>query len=196
MTEMARQACFCEKRENLWGLYPGVAKNVVDDEGRGRITVVFDWIERDYQSEPAHVAQIYAGGSYGAVWIPEEGDQVVVAFLNGQLKNPVVLGSIYSKKNHPLKARSKTADPKLLQTKGGNYLLMEDMDGKRVELADKDAKHKVVLDTEARSVTIESSGDVTIEAKAQGNLTLKAGGSITIEAGGTVTVSGTTINLN
>ena len=191
---MGQQTCFGETRENLWGLYPGIAKNVLDPDGRGRITVTFDWIAEGYESELAHVAQIYAGADHGAVWTPEEGDQVVVSFLNGQLSNPVVLGSIYNKKNMPLQTRTQQGDPKLFQTKGGHYLLMEDGQGKRIELSDTDGANQVIIDTEANSITVRATQDVTVEAG--GNLTLSAGGSIDITASGAITVSGSTISLN
>lgn len=194
MTSMSGQTCFGETRENKWGLYPGVAGKVIDDEGKPKITVIFDWIYDGYESDPAHIAQIYAGDGHGAVWMPEEGDQVVVAFMNGQLNNPVVLGSIYNNKNQPLMTRTDSADPKLFQTKGGNYLLMEDGSGTRVEIGDKDGAHKVTLDTDNDLVVVESSGDV--EVKAAGNLKLSAGGDITIEASGSVSVSGSSISLN
>ena len=87
---------FGECTETFYGLYPGVAENVVDPDGKGRITVVLPWISPTYETRFCPVAQIYAGDGYGAVWIPEKGDQVVLAFLKGLLSRPIILGSIYS----------------------------------------------------------------------------------------------------
>ena len=39
--------------------------------------------------------RLSSGPKHGAFWLPEDGDQVICAFLNGQLKNPVIVGSIY-----------------------------------------------------------------------------------------------------
>ena len=132
----------------------------------------------------------------------EQGDQVVIAFLKGQLSRPVVLGSIYSNVRQPPASRSDSEDPKMLRTKGGHYLLMEDKKGKRIELVDLTGKNSVVIDSEANSVTVIADADVTVEAggsltlNAQSDITINAGSNVTISASGQVSVSGSTINLN
>ena len=188
------EKCFGEKRENLWGLYPALAKNVIDDEGQARVTLIFNWISDTFESKPAHVCQLYAGSEHGTVWTPEEGDQCIVAFLNGQITQPVVLGSIYTKRHLPQQSRSESSDPKLFLTKGGHYILMEDGNGKRIEISDKDGTNKVIIDTEKNNIDVSAEANVTVNAK--GNITLDATGDLTIKAGGSVNVSGTTINLN
>jgi uncharacterized protein involved in type VI secretion and phage assembly len=202
MNMSAYENSFGECSETFYGVYPGVAENVVDPEGRGRVTVKLPWISDDYETRFAPVAQIYAGDEYGAVWLPEKGDQVVVAFLKGQLSRPVVLGSIYSKVRKPMANRSKSEDPKILRTKGGHYLLMEDKKKKRIELVDLTGENSVVIDSEANSVTVTAEGDVTVKAgknltlDAKSDITIKAGKDVTISAVGKVNVSGKPINLN
>ncbi|HHJ13278.1 MAG TPA: hypothetical protein ENJ79_02720 [Gammaproteobacteria bacterium] len=193
---------FAESAETFFGLYPGIAENVVDPEARGRITVKLPWISDTYETRFAPVAQIYAGDGYGAVWLPEKGDQVVLAFLKGQLSRPVVLGSIYSNVRRPPANRSESEDAKVLRTKGGHYLLMEDKKGKRIELVDLTGGNAVVIDSEANNITVRAAADVTVEAggsltlSAATDISIDAGGNVTISAAGEVSVSGTTINLN
>jgi uncharacterized protein involved in type VI secretion and phage assembly len=194
MTAPSPSSAFGECTETFYGLYPGIAENVVDPENRGRITVLLPWISDTYETRFAAVAQIYAGDGYGTVWLPEQGDQVVVAFMKGQLSRPVVLGSIYAKSRKPETGRTDSADPKIFRTKGGHYLLMEDKQGKRIELVDLTGNNSVVIDSEANSVTVKAEGNLTLEAGA--DLTINAGGSLTITASGQVSVSGATINLN
>ena len=71
---------------------------------------------------------------------------------------------------------------------------MEDGTGRRIELVDLTGGNRVVIDSEANSVTLEATGDVTLKAGA--NLTIEAGGNLTIKASGQVAVSGATISLN
>jgi uncharacterized protein involved in type VI secretion and phage assembly len=167
---------------------------VVDPENRGRITVLLPWISDTYETQFAFVAQVYAGDGYGTVWLPEQGDQVVVAFMKGQLSRPVVLGSIYAKARTPKTGRTDSEDPKIFRTKGGHYLLMEDKKGKRIELVDLTGKNSVVIDSEANSVTVKASGSLTLDAGS--DITINAGGSLTIKATAQVSVSGSTISLN
>lgn len=194
MTVSSHSSEFGECTETFYGLYPGVAENVVDPENRGRITVLLPWISDTYETRFASVAQVYAGDGYGAVWLPEQGDQVVVAFMKGQLSRPVVLGSIYAKARKPTEGRTDNEDPKVFRTKGGHYLLMEDKQGKRIELVDLTGKNSVVIDSEANSVTVKAEGSLTLDAGS--DVTISAGGSLTITASGEVSVTGTTINLN
>ena len=120
MTMPSHSNEFGECTETFYGLYPGVAEKVVDPENRGRITVLLPWISDTYETRFASVAQVYAGDGYGVVWLPEQGDQVVVAFMKGQLSRPVVLGSIYSKARKPTAGRTEAEDPKVFRTKGGH----------------------------------------------------------------------------
>lgn len=193
MNAPANSCRFEEAVENYYGLYAGTVSAAVDPEGRGRVQLKLPWISDDYTTGWAVVAQIYAGDGHGAYWIPEEQDQVVVAFLRGQLCTPVVLGSLYSQNVLPHAARDASADPKYFRTKGGHMLLMEDGTGKKIELVDSTGNNSVLIDSEANSITVKAQADVTVEAT--GNLTLK-GAAITIEATGAVTVSGSAINLN
>ena len=44
---------------------------------------------------------LYASNGAGAASYPEIGDEVVVAFMNGDPRFPVIIGRLYSKKNPP-----------------------------------------------------------------------------------------------
>ncbi len=193
---------FGECVETFYGLYPGVAENVVDPEERGRVTVKLPWISDTYETRFASVAQVYAGDGYGTVWLPENGDQVIVAFLKGQLSRPVILGSIYSKVRPAPAARTNNEDPKIFRTKGGHYLVMEDKQGKRIELVDLTGKNSIKIDSEANSITVTAKADVTIDAggsltlNASSDININAGSNVSISASGQISVSGTTIDLN
>jgi uncharacterized protein involved in type VI secretion and phage assembly len=219
MTAQPGTCDFGEQTERRLGIYPGVVESVLDENGKSLITVKLHWLDEDDTAELRRVAQIHAGNGYGAHWLPEKGDQVVVAFLKGDLRNPVILGSLYADVRVPHLTRSGTADPKYFRTKAGHMLLMEDKDGKRIEIVDLTTKNSIIIDSEANTIAVKADADVSvtatkgnvavnakgnvtaeaqgdISATARGNITLDAGGNITISASGTVTVSGATINLN
>ena len=200
---------FGEAVESHFGLHAGNVVDNEDPEGRGRVKLNFAWISEDFVTDWTTVAQIYAGNGYGAYWIPEVDDQVVVAFLRGELRQPIVIGSLYSQQATPHAARGSGADPKYFRTAGGHMLLMEDGSGRKIELIDATGNNSVLIDSDANSITVKAQTDVNVEAganvsvkgsanvtvEATGNLSLK-GAAITIEASGAVTVSGATINLN
>jgi phage baseplate assembly protein V len=201
MNAPASDCRFGEAVESYFGVYAGIVDDDKDPEGRGRVKLLLPWIDKSFVTEWVTVAQIYAGNGYGAYWIPEIEDQVLVAFLRGELRQPVVIGSLYSRDVIPHAARQSGQDPKYFRTMGGHMLLMEDGTGKKIELIDSTGNNSVVIDSEANTITVKAQADVNVEGganvtvEATGNLTLK-GAAIKIEATGTVTVSGATINLN
>ena len=207
MTDRGSARAYGEPAEGRFGLHAGIVEQNVDD--RGRVRVRLEWIDARHVTEWAKVAQIYAGDGFGAYWIPEVGDQVVVAFLDGDLRDPVVVGSLYSQAAVPHAVRTKKADPKYFRTRGGHLLMMEDAEGRRIELVDLTGKNRVLIDTEANSIAIEAEADVTVDAgrnlsataggdatvEAAGNATLKGGGSVTVEAGGSLTLKAASITI-
>lgn len=209
MNAFAGGSRFGEAADPYFGVYAAIVDDGKDPEGRGRVRLRLPWIEASYVTQWCTVAQIYAGNGYGAYWIPEEEDQVIIAFLGGELRQPIVIGSLYSRDVIPHAARESGQDPKYFRTKGGHMLLMEDGTGKKIELVDSTGNNSVLIDSEANTITVKAQADVNVEAganvsvkgsgevtiEATGNLTLK-GAAIKIEATGTVTVSGATINLN
>ncbi len=191
-----------ESLERHYGLYPGVVEETEDPDEKGRVTIRLPWIDPDFVTQWAPVNQHYAGDGYGIYWVPESKDQVIVAFLRGDLRKPIVVGSIYSRNRKPFEARLGGSDPKILRTKGGHMMLMQDGDSPLVRLIDKSGNNEVEINTDDNTVTVraadkvvvEAGGNVTVEAGA--DLALSATGNITIDAGGSVTVSGTSIALN
>jgi type VI secretion system secreted protein VgrG len=71
----------------------------------GRIKVQFHWDRygefNDKSSCWVRVAQSGASGGFGSVLIPRVGDEVVVAFLDGDPDRPLVMGSLYNSQNTP-----------------------------------------------------------------------------------------------
>ncbi len=68
----------------------------------GRVRVRFPW-DRDAKSACwLRVVQPWAGKSWGHQWLPRTGDEVAVAFLEGDPDCPVVVGSVYNSQNLPI----------------------------------------------------------------------------------------------
>ncbi len=120
----------------------------------------------------------------GLVNIPQVGDLVLVSFVNGDLKSPIIIGRLYNDKDRPP------------TSKAGEFVFKppysKDTDLKRFHLefqgvtfTIKDDSLEAVLGK--TKVNIKADGDVTIESnakielKAQGDLNLK-GSNITIES--------------
>ncbi|MDQ3030834.1 MAG: type VI secretion system tip protein VgrG [Myxococcota bacterium] len=106
----------------------------------GRVRVQFHWDRQGIADECStcwvRVAQTWAGPSYGFVFLPRVGMEVMVAFLDGDPDRPVVSGCVYNRDN-PLpnpqpdsKTRSVIRTRSSLESEGYNELSFEDLAGK------------------------------------------------------------------
>lgn len=199
-----------EPAERHFGVYAGVVTDNRDPEAKGRVKINLPWIDSNFETLWAPVSQIYAGDGYGTYWIPEVGDQVIVSFMRGELRKPVVMGAIYSEQMRPELALGSGQDPKVLRTRSGHMLLLEEGSEPLIRLVDQTGDNEITINSTENSITVRASADVVVKAggnveveaggsasvSASGNLELKAGGSITIEASGALTISGATVAIN
>lgn len=74
-------------------------------DGHGRVKVQFHWDregKRDANSSCwIRVSQVWAGASWGAMYIPRIGHEVIVDFLEGDPDQPIVTGRVYHGTNTP-----------------------------------------------------------------------------------------------
>jgi uncharacterized protein involved in type VI secretion and phage assembly len=177
--------------------YYGVAEAIVvdvnDPEKEGRVKLRYPWFDDQTVSDWCRVRQLYAGGGYGTFFIPELDDEVLVAFVHGDMRMPIVLGGLYNGTDKPSVFRDASSDPKLIRTRGGHEILLDDTPGKeQIKVTDKNG-NVLVIDAVKNDITLQAKANVTIEATA--TLQLK-GATVSIEASGTMTLKGSTINLN
>ena len=71
----------------------------------GRIKVQFPW-DRQGQKDAnsscwARVASLWAGKQWGMIHIPRVGQEVIVAFEEGDPDRPIIVGSVYNAENMP-----------------------------------------------------------------------------------------------
>ncbi len=152
------------------------------------------------ESEWCRVRQFYAGPGYGAFFIPEVGDEVLIAFTHGDMRLPIVLGGLYNSQDTPPSHRADDKDEKMIRTKAGHQLTFVDTQGEQavrlqsngghlVELDDQNQHiniqssggHSVNLDDQSQKITISTSGGSTITMDSSG-ITLQANAKVSIEA--------------
>jgi uncharacterized protein involved in type VI secretion and phage assembly len=164
------------------GVVSALVEDAEDPVHEGRVKVRFPWLDDVTVTEWCRVSQLYAGNGYGALFVPEVGDEVLVAFVHGDPNEPVVLGGMYNGKDKPVAHKDRTQqDKKLIHTKGGHEVLLEDTaQAKKVKVTTAGG-HEVLLDDAGRSVAVKSSGGQKIEIDASGKITC-TGTSVTLDA--------------
>lgn len=152
-----------------------------DPNGQGRVKVKFKWeCTCNDVSEWLRVVSPNAGSSdkvstnRGFTFVPEKGDQVVVAFEEGNIARPLVLGSVYHGKSGTGGGASNNV--KSLTTRSGSTVTLDDSKG---SVMVKDPSGNVLTMHGDGSCTLNAPNSFTINTK---DFTVNAGNSVTINA--------------
>lgn len=128
----------------------------------------------------------------GVSLLPRVDDLVVVAFLNGDLNTPVVLGSVYSDTVQPPEGKPLEAVyvPGDETDSAVRRFYLELPSGTKLTVND-DA---IQLESGGTKVELQRDGDISVECS--GKIALKAGGDLAIEAGGNIDIkAGTNVTI-
>ena len=145
--------------QRYYGVVEAVVTDVNDKDKEGRVKMKYPWFDENMETEWCRVSQIYAGNGYGAFFIPEVGDEVLVAFVHGDMRRPIIIGGLYNGKDKPPSERTDEKDQKMIRTKGKHELLFDDSNGKeRVRITTK-GEHVADLNDFEKKILIKSKGD-------------------------------------
>lgn len=181
----------------IFGVVVGrVAKNY-DQSMPGRVCVTVP--TRDTEANElqwARVAMPSSGLKWGQYFLPEIGDQVLLAFEQGIIEKPYVIGCI-PKDNNSFIKRSADADNqyKKIVTRNGNTIYFEDnKEGEglkdKIRIFTAQESHKVELDNGMNKIVVsDKEGRNMIEMRTDTGLaTIKAEKRLTIQVGETITL--------
>lgn len=186
------------------GLQVGVVMKLdADPAGEHRVQVEIPLLQAKNKGVWARLLQYHASKEFGAFYVPEIGDEVVIGYFNDDPSNPVILGSLYSSNRAPPYAIEAENNIKAIVTRSKA----------RIEIDDKDvivtiktpAKNTVVIDDKNKSIllkdqhgnslkldesgiTLDSIKDITMSAL--GNINATAKKSIAVTATGDLTAVG------
>ena len=190
--------------KRYYGVVEAIVTDNVDPAQEGRVKLKFPWFDEQMETEWCRVRQFYAGNGYGAFFIPEVSDEVLVAFIHGDMRQPIILGGLYNGQDKPPSSRQKDKDEKLIRTKGGHRITLDDSQGKeKITIVDSKTNNSVEIDTVADSITIKAkTGKLILDAakgieiKSSAGVEVTASTTIKIEASGTMDLKGATVNIN
>jgi len=190
------------------GVVIGVVTDNADPDANGRVRVKFPWLADDAESWWARIVMPGAGNGYGMIWMPQVGDEVLVAFEHGDVSRPLVLGGLWNgqdaipfENDRHLDQGSVTFCGFVSRT-GHQLNFWESADDISIQLLTKGGSMELVLDemngelrvTADGKISFEATGD--IELKTDGAFKVKAKTGLSLEADGQVKVKGATVALN
>ncbi|QFZ22277.1 VgrG-related protein [Saccharothrix syringae] len=204
------------------GLVPAVVSDVRDPARTGRVKVTFPWLAQDFTSGWARTVHASAGNGYGALALPEVGDEVLVGFEHGDFDAPYVLGGLYNGKDappgltkEPVDANSGEVTARAFVSRKHHKVEFVEDDGIVISSGDGkfvvklDQRNQVVEVTSGKAVTIKARDGVTIDsgtgplelkgqritARAQADVAIEAGAQLKAAGQAGVKVEGATVSV-
>ncbi len=211
----------------IYGVVTGIVRDINDPRGLGRVKVDFPWLAEESDSTTpddreershsfwARIATLMAGSGRGSFFIPEIGDEVLVAFEHGDLNHPFVLGCLWNSEDTPpetmdgesrnhirsIRTRSghviafddNTDDQAAairITSQGGHSLTLDDAGGTGNITVSTAGGHSLTLDDDGGTVTVEDSGGnrISLDANA-GTLTVDTTGNQALNSQGNIEIS-------
>jgi phage protein D/phage baseplate assembly protein gpV len=155
-----------------------------------RVKVQFSDLSDNVVTKWAPCVQPAAGADSGFYALPDKGDQVLVAFRNGNFGEPYVLGSLWHAKARPPERNVDGANTRrVIKTKAGHTIAFDDSaQGKSLTLRDS-AGSEIVMNSQNGAVSVTAHGSLTISAK--GDISISStSGKVTLQAvGGATTIA-------
>jgi uncharacterized protein involved in type VI secretion and phage assembly len=183
----------------IYGVAVAQVINNIDALGEARVQIQLPWLPGFFLW--ARLAVLSAGFGRGTYFVPQVGDEVLVAFNHGDIREPYIIGSLWNTTDRP---------PALLPTDPVTKRVIRSPLGNQIEFDD--ALQTITITTStfqtikldptqielsttggAATITLNTLGAVSIQAAL--SIELKAA-TITIEGGTVELKGGALLNLN
>ncbi len=207
-----------QNSNKIVGVAAGIITNNQDTDNLGRVKLRFPWLSDENETDWVRIANLMAGPERGSFFLPDVDDEVLVAFENGDIHRPYVIGALWNGRQIPpqtnsdgnnniRKIRSRsgheiifnddsgTGQEKLeIRTNAGHKVILDDSTGReKIEISDKTDNNKVVIDSVQNSINIESAMQLKIKANI---VEIEGTTSLTIKSNAILTIQGLPVKIN
>jgi uncharacterized protein involved in type VI secretion and phage assembly len=156
---------------------------VEDPESLARVQVRllgFDGVGAQDAPVWARVASPFAGSERGGFFIPDQGDEVLVVFVNGDPRFPVVVGGLWSSNAKPPESLSGSAvDRWTIKSKQGTRIAIVEESSPTISLKTPGGVEATFTDDGGGKVEIKAAG-TTVTIDSQG-VSIQSGGTIKMQ---------------
>jgi uncharacterized protein involved in type VI secretion and phage assembly len=196
------------------GYVKGVAIALVtqnrDPDGLGRVKLRFPWYSSTHESTWVRIAVPMAGAEQGTYFLPELGQEVLVAFEREDVRFPIVIGALWNgTAKPPLGNDDGKNDQRVIRSRKQHHLLFDDgskgvvelklNDGKKVTIdddgirADDGQGNKIAIDSKSGAISLEATGTLSIKAT---SISIEATGTLEMKSSATMTIRGSLVQIN
>ncbi|MFA4902807.1 MAG: phage baseplate assembly protein V [Desulfobaccales bacterium] len=198
----------------IYGVAVAQVIDNLDSSNQGRVQLHFPWLPG---VEPwARVAVLMAGNDCGSYFIPQTGDEVLVAFVNGNIAAPCVIGCLWNGQDSPPSKSSQDAvNKRIIRTRLGHELIFDESEqtisitsstGQKIVMGQETVE--ITTTQKTASVKLETSGKITLQADVSidikapkisingTNLEFKGSAATSINGGNLCQIEGATVKIN
>lgn len=190
--------------------------NLQDPQKLGRFKCRIVSGETQDETDWCYAMTPFSGKEYGIQFMPNIGDKVILAYVNGDPQCPIIIGSLWNKDAampYPFDDEGKNLNYALktpagieilmndeeekqkfsIKTPGGITFLMDD-ENQVVSMSDKDGKNFIKLDI--KNGKVEFAADQHMSIKAGGNeMTVDQSGKTTLGGGANTELIGANVSV-
>ena len=176
----------CDDRSTVRGLVRGVVEKLCVENkiNKAIVKLVYEGA-KGVNTVPADVLATFAGNKFGTVFIPKVGEEVLIGFLNGNINEPIILGSLYNSKNLPplsidaqknevmfikfpagmtIEINNKSKNQQVvIKTEKGHQVILDDGSKERVFIKDKNAKTSLNVNFKSGSIAMEAEKEFSVK---------------------------------
>ncbi len=203
MTDLIESQSEFSDTDRFWnGVVPAIVDNINDPQNKGRVELRYPWLDDTQKTGWARVATIGAGNNRGFLWMPEVGDEVLVAFEHGDFNRPYIIGTLWNGKDKPPEdwgtaVKSNKSEVRMMKSREGHVIKMVDGPSEQyIEIVDAQKGTTIKLDAKTNKLSIESKDEISVKTSTSmkvttsSNMDIDSTGNITINSKGNVKVSG------
>ncbi|MES1971196.1 MAG: phage baseplate assembly protein V [Pseudomonadota bacterium] len=171
----------------IWyGVAPATVVDIKDPDGQGRVQVTLPWCPDSgggrYEAW-ARTASLFAGKDRGSWFIPDIGDEVLVAFEHGDPARPYVLGGLWNGSDSPPDSMDGAGknNRKVIKSREGVKITFDDTSGQVQLIIETPGGQKVTLKDTPPAIDIEDASGNSVRLEASG-ITITASAKVTVNA--------------
>lgn len=200
------------------GVALGIVTNNHDPEGLGRVKVYFPWLSEKNETDWVRIATVMGGKERGSFFLPEVDDEVLVAFGQGDINHPYIVGFLWNPQAKPPEENSDgqnnirkitsrsgheiifNDDAKQgkesveIHTNSGHKIVLDDSTGsEKIEIIDKSGSNKMTIDSVKNAIEIESGMQLKIKST---NVDIEGSSSLSLKSSGSLSINGSIVKIN
>ena len=169
-----------------YGVYPALVSDIKDPDGAGRVKVTLPWSPDtgdDKYDVWARLATMMGGNNRGTWFVPDVNDEVLVVFEAGDPRRPYVIGALWNGSDSPPESMdgSGSNDRKVIRSRNGVKLTLDDTDGQEKFIAETPGGQKITMQDGPGAVTIEESNGNSVKLGSSG-VTVTSSAKVTVNA--------------